>query len=404
MTPTSSRESSTVRGADLKTAEGQYPAPQYLSPLWWQSLAVIRTILALAFLAVGSASLRGLPWPILVLASAFTIYSLTALLWRAVERNWPPVLSLAIDVVIFLIFARFSSEQTLWFNSLFYVYLLLEAAMLHSWREVFAVLVVCQGFFLLAKPMQWDTLQPLVMLTGILASTLALEKRILADRLDESVLEAQQLRSEAEKLREAERQRVADDFHDGPLQSFISFQMRLNVIQQMLGRDAASGMKELVDLQTICRAQVAELRAFVRSMRPIEVEGESLSTAIRRLVDNFKKDAGITASYSSQEVTGEPESFLEVLQIVRESLNNVQKHSKASRVAISLSKVGEMLHIEIEDDGTGFPFSGTYDLEELETLRIGPASIKRRVRSLGGTLSVNSRPGHGAVIKIRIPL
>jgi signal transduction histidine kinase len=378
--------------------------PKYLSPLWWQSLAVIRTILALAFLAVGSAATRPIPWPVMALASIFTIYSLMALLWRDVERLWPPILSLGIDVVVFLIFAHFSADQNIWFNSLFYVYLLLEAGILHSWREVFTVLVLCQGFFLLMRPPQGEVLQPLVMLSGILACTLSLEKRVLSDRLDEAQLDVVKLRSEAEKLRETERQRIADDFHDGPLQSFISFQMRLNVVQQMLGRELATGLKELQDLQMVCRAQVAELRAFVRSMRPLEVEGESLSTAIRRLVENFKKDTGISASYSSQEVTGEPESFLEVLQIVRESLNNVHKHSKASRVAIALTMQGEMLHIDIEDDGTGFPFSGNYDLAELEALRIGPGSIKRRARSLGGELVVISRPGHGATIRVRIPL
>lgn len=378
--------------------------PKYLSPLWWQSLAVIRTILALAFLAVGSAASRTLPLTIMMLASAFTIYSLLALLWRDVEQRWPPMLSLGIDVIIFLVFAHYSADQTIWFNSLFYVYLLLEAAILHSWREVFAVLVLCQGFFLLLRPAQWEVLQPLVMLAGILACTLSLEKRVLGDRLDEALFQIGLLKGEAEKLREVERQRIADDFHDGPLQSFISFQMRLSVVQQMLSRDMANGLKELQDLQTICRTQVAELRAFVRGMRPLEVEGESLSAAIRRLVENFKKDTGISASYSSQEVTGEPESFLEVLQIVRESLNNVQKHSKASRVAISLTKQGEMLHIELEDDGTGFPFSGNYDLSELEALRIGPGSIKRRVRSLGGELVASSRPGHGATLRIRIPL
>ena len=378
--------------------------PKYLSPLWWQSLAVIRTILALAFLAVGTASVRSLPAPIMLLASAFTIYSLLALLWREVEQRWPPLLSLAIDIVVFLVFAHFSADQTLWFNSLFYVYLLLEAAILHSWREVFAVLVLCQGLFLLVRPAQGETLQPLVMLAGILACTLALEKRVLGDHLDEALFQIGLLRGEAEKLRETERQRIADDFHDGPMQSFIAFQMRLSVVQQMLSRDMSHGLRELQDLQSVCRTQVAELRAFVRGMRPLEVEGESLSAAIRRLVENFKKDTGISASYSSQEVTGEPESFLEVLQIVRESLNNVQKHSKASRVAISLTRQGEMLHIELEDDGTGFPFSGNYDLSELEVLRIGPGSIKRRVRSLGGEMVVSSRPGHGATSRIRIPL
>ena len=77
--------------------------PKYLSPLWWQSLAVIRTILALAFLAVGSAAVRTLPVPIMLLASAFTIYSLLALLWRDVEQHWSPMLSMGIDVVVFLV-------------------------------------------------------------------------------------------------------------------------------------------------------------------------------------------------------------------------------------------------------------------------------------------------------------
>jgi signal transduction histidine kinase len=378
--------------------------PKFLSPLWWQSLAVIRTILALAFLAVGSTSIRPLPWLVMALASTFTIYSLLALLWRDIERRWPPIFSMGVDVVVFLLFAHFSADQTIWFNALFYVYLLLEAAILHTWREVFAVLVLCQGFFLLARPAQGEVLQPLVMLSGILGCTLSLEKRVISDRLEEAQQDVIQLRSEAEKLRETERQRIADDFHDGPLQSFISFQMRLNVVQQLLGRELATGLRELQELQMVCRTQVAELRAFVRSMRPLEVEGESLSTAIRRLVENFKKDTGISASYSSQEVTGEPESFLEVLQIVRESLNNVHKHSKASRVAIALTMQREMLHIDIEDDGTGFPFSGSYDLTELEALRIGPGSIKRRVRSLGGELIVISRPGHGATIRVRITL
>jgi signal transduction histidine kinase len=57
----------------------------------------------------------------------------------------------------------------------------------------------------------------------------------------------------------------------------------------------------------------------------------------------------------------------------------------------------------IDDDGAGFAFSGSFNLDELDLLRLGPASIKRRVRSLGGELSIESRPGHGAGLKIRIP-
>ena len=57
----------------------------------------------------------------------------------------------------------------------------------------------------------------------------------------------------------------------------------------------------------------------------------------------------------------------------------------------------------LEDDGSGFPFSGAYTLDELEILRLGPRSIKRRVRTLGGDLTIQSRPLAGSVVRVHIP-
>jgi signal transduction histidine kinase len=98
------------------------------------------------------------------------------------------------------------------------------------------------------------------------------------------------------------------------------------------------------------------------------------------------------------------ETSTEVLQMVRESLVNVQKHAGATRVAVSLDKTEKGLEISIEDNGHGFPFSGKYNLEELDLLRLGPVSLKRRARSLNAELLLESRPGRGAGVKFRIPL
>src|SRR5215469_14636916 len=97
-----------------------------------------------------------------------------------------------------------------------------------------------------------------------------------------------------------------------------------------------------------------------------------------------------------------PQVWLELLQIVREALYNVQKHSAATRVAVSIAKSDNALEIGIEDNGGGFPFSGKYTLDELELLRLGPMSIKRRVRTLGGQMTLDSKPGQGAGLKIRL--
>ena len=92
------------------------------------------------------------------------------------------------------------------------------------------------------------------------------------------------------------------------------------------------------------------------------------------------------------------------LQIVREALTNIQKHSKATRAAVTIREGRNQVEISIEDNGSGFPFSGAYNLEELELLRIGPVSIQRRVRSLGGKLVVESRPQRGVSLAVQIPV
>ncbi len=179
--------------------------------------------------------------------------------------------------------------------------------------------------------------------------------------------------------------------------------MRLEIIRKLMSRDKNAAHEELVQLQDICRTQVNDLRAFVRSMRPVDVEG-SLNATLRRVVEQFQKDSGIPATFVSNEFLepAEPEISLELLQIVREALYNVQKHSSASRVAVTVQKVDHALEITVEDNGAGFPFSGKYNLEELEVLRLGPTSIKRRVRTLGAEMLLDSKPGQGAGLMIRL--
>ena len=98
----------------------------------------------------------------------------------------------------------------------------------------------------------------------------------------------------------------------------------------------------------------------------------------------------------------DPDRARELIQIVREALHNAQKHSGATRVAVGLERNAGYVEISIQDNGSGFPFAGAYSLEELDLLHLGPASIKRRVRGLGGDLRVDSRPGFGSGLKIRV--
>ena len=93
-----------------------------------------------------------------------------------------------------------------------------------------------------------------------------------------------------------------------------------------------------------------------------------------------------------------------LLAMVREALHNVQKHAAASRVALTVEKTDRGLEIAFDDNGHGFNFAGTYSLEELDLLRLGPASLKRRARALNADMVLESRPGRGSGLKVKIPL
>jgi signal transduction histidine kinase len=213
------------------------------------------------------------------------------------------------------------------------------------------------------------------------------------------------IRSQAQQARDAEHERIAADFHDGPLQSFIGFQVRLEVARKLLARgDAAGAGEEIQQLQELGRGQVADLRSFARGMRPADV-GLGLTESLRHLADSFQRDTGIAIDVRVGEIV-EPaaETAQEILQVVREALHNISKHSGASRVTLSAVSDRGALGIAVEDNGSGFPFNGAFDLDELDRRRLGPISIKRRVRLLDGKLRIESRPGEGTKLEIGVPV
>lgn len=210
----------------------------------------------------------------------------------------------------------------------------------------------------------------------------------------------------AAQARAAERERIAADFHDGPLQGVIALRMRLECASSLAERDPAAALRELGELTRLAGAVAAELRDFLRSMGPPPVETCDLSSLAVRVVEDFRKDTAIQVRFRGPDlpVSAAPETCLELAQILREALANVRKHAGAERVEVALAESAGVAELLIEDDGAGFPFSGTLVLEELERQGLGPASIRKRVRNTGGELTLESRPGQGSRLLIRIPV
>lgn len=376
---------------------------------WRLSISAVRTALSLAYLAVYiQGAQTPISWALLPLL-ALILYSLFALRWSMYSDGYPG-LTLLVDGLAALtwmvVLTRWPLAGSGWVQMALagYVFVLATAILNHGWLRV----AIAGSVFLMAAAIVRPPAPALAVMiwVALLAAAWLLNRRYLDARLSRAGRHSVMYRFEAQQAREDERQRIAADFHDGPLQSFIGLQMRLEILRKILARNPQMAAEELIQLQELCQSQVGELRTFVRSMRPVDVDGASLGASISRMVEQFQKDTGISTSFMSGDYfdPSEIQVSLELLQIVREALNNVQKHARATRVAVSLNKQDDQLEISVDDNGSGFPFSGSYSLEELDSLRLGPVSIRRRVKALEGELNLESRPGQGAGLKVRVAI
>lgn len=382
--------------------------------VWRVSLALVRVALALVFLVIYFISVQSiLSIPGLVLVAYFIasiiVVASSASNWFPVHRGWPALGTLLGDSFISLFWVAIysgaigSPEIWFWVSAASWIFVIAHAELTQNVWIVGALTGVGLTLLFLIPSSSSTNLTAVVLGAGALAIVWSFQRKYYEKRLSMAARQNVLLRDDAQRARESERQRIAADFHDGPLQAFIGFLMRLELLRKLIVKDTDTAMSELKQLQEIAKKQVNELRSFVRSMRPVEVEGSSFAASLSRLVEQFQKDTGVNATFMSgdYEEPGETETSLELLQIVRESLNNVQKHSRATRVLVSVSRHGDGLEVTVDDNGAGFPFSGLYTIDEMDMMRLGPVSIKRRVRVLGGDLTIDSRPGEGASLKVR---
>jgi signal transduction histidine kinase len=202
-----------------------------------------------------------------------------------------------------------------------------------------------------------------------------------------------------------ERSRFARELHDGAIQSLIAVEMQLDVLRRQSGTQAPVVNAELGRIQKLLREEVLKLRELMQAMKSFEVNADRLLGFISDTVERFRRETGIAAEFVSEleRVDLAQKVCRELARIVQESLVNVRKHSGAHHVLVRLAQRAGNLQLTVEDDGKGFPFTGTLSDVELETTGKGPVVIRERVRLVSGELTIESNPGHGARLEVRIP-
>jgi signal transduction histidine kinase len=203
----------------------------------------------------------------------------------------------------------------------------------------------------------------------------------------------------------AERARFARELHDGAVQSLIAVEMQVDVLRRQAETTPAVVGGELGRIQGLLREEVLKLRELMQQMKSIDVDARRFLSVVSDSVERFERETGISARFVTDiEKLEMPDKVCrELLRIVQEGLVNVRKHSKARHVLVRLSSGFSQWSLTLEDDGKGFPFSGRLTQDELDQMGKGPTIIKERVRLIAGALTVESNPGTGTRLEIKVP-
>jgi signal transduction histidine kinase len=205
---------------------------------------------------------------------------------------------------------------------------------------------------------------------------------------------------------EGERSRISREIHDGILQTLLSVDIQLDVLRRKATVDPVLAASGLSSLQQTVRNETEELRRMVTDMRPLRVQSADLVDLMRGFAERFQNEASLALDLliDAAELQIPDRICRDLFQIYRESLHNVKKHARASHVVVKLWQNDSQVVLVVDDNGEGFSFAGRFTGDELDRLRLGPISIKERTRSVGGVLTVESTPGHGARLTVEVPL
>jgi signal transduction histidine kinase len=202
-----------------------------------------------------------------------------------------------------------------------------------------------------------------------------------------------------------ERARVARELHDGAVQSLIAMEMQVDVVRRQAETQSSPVAGELARIQHLLREEVLKLRELMQQMKSLEVDSSNFVRFLVDTVERFQRETGIGARFVSEVEHPHmpPRVCRELARIVQEGLVNVRKHSKATESLVRFSENPTHWILTLEDNGKGFPFTGTLKPAESQELGKGPTVIMERVRLIDGELTIESNLGRGARLEVRVP-
>jgi PAS domain S-box-containing protein len=215
----------------------------------------------------------------------------------------------------------------------------------------------------------------------------------------EDITERKRAEEALQEIREAERQRIAHDLHDGALQDLTYILAETRRIQE-ISKDPQLDHRLERSIEAL-QLTTRELRSAVYNLSRLEEQQDRPLLELLKSIVNLNQEMTSEGDVLLEVEDGFPSSPLgkrdpELLRIVQEALTNARKHSEACRVMVVLGAEGGMIWVEVSDNGRGFGQGGSQG--------VGLSSMRERARALGGDLKIESEPGKGTKVRFEMAL
>jgi PAS domain S-box-containing protein len=240
----------------------------------------------------------------------------------------------------------------------------------------------------------------------VLANELENQVRVRTQQRNAEVLQqSEQLRELSSRLQQTqddERRRIARELHDSAGQVVTVLGMNLTNIEQNVRRNSKAG-KVIVESRELVHQLSNEIRTMSYLLHPPLLDENGLPGAIQWYLQGLAERSDLKTKLIIPKDFGRLSDDLEVtiFRIVQECLTNIHRHSGAKTAAIQLSRTGESVSLEIQDEGNGIPAEKLAEIQGRRT-GVGITGMRERVRHLNGTIDIQSN-ATGTKISVRLP-
>jgi signal transduction histidine kinase len=219
--------------------------------------------------------------------------------------------------------------------------------------------------------------------------------------LRRSQAELRELAAISSSAREQEKRRIARELHDELAQTLATLRLEMDRFGEQQTTASGLPLPKLADMRSLVDEAVTSTRRIASDLRPAMLDDLGLAAAVQWLTEAFEQRHGIDCELIVEPVDfdlDEPYAST-AYRIVQESLTNVARHAQATRAWVSLLRENGQVVLRVRDNGVGFE-----PLVRRKPTSFGLAGLRERAYLVDGKLRIESAPGRGTTIEVRIPM